>query len=301
MPPRGRKDQNLAPLAAAAGPTWVRRHKGATLLCMNDFITSMLLGLIEGLTEFLPVSSTGHLLLAEHFLPAQSDLFNTVIQSGAVCAVLVLFHSRVRALITTLGEPKTQAYVGQLALAFAITAVGGLILKKMHFKLPETTAPVAWATLIGGVLFVVVELILARRGTTHAQAQNHAHDAAIGWPVAVAMGCGQLIAAIFPGASRSGTTILLALGLGASRPQAAEFSFLLGIPTLLAAGGVQALGAVQASEGPILWSHIAVAAITAACVAFVVVRWLLGYVQRHSFIVFGLYRIVLGGLMLALG
>lgn len=266
---------------------------------MNELITSMLLGLIEGLTEFLPVSSTGHLLLAEHFLPAQSDLFNTVIQSGAVCAVLVLFHSRVRALITTLGERSTQLYVGQLALAFAITAVGGLALKKAHFKLPETTAPVAWATLVGGVLFVLVEWLLARRRSLSAPAS--AHDAAIGWPVAVAMGCGQLVAAVFPGASRSGTTILLALALGASRPQAAEFSFLLGIPTLLAAGAVQALGAVQAGEVPASLTGLAVAAATAAVVAFVVVRWLLGYVQRHSFVVFGVYRIILGALMLALG
>ncbi len=116
--------------------------------------------------------------------------------------------------------------------------------------------------------------------------------------MAVAMGVGQLVAAIFPGASRSGTTILMALMLGASRPQAAEFSFLLGIPTLLAAGMVQALSAVHAGEAPDSWLPITVAALTAAAVAFAVVRWLLGYVQKHSFVVFAWYRIALGGLML---
>lgn len=261
---------------------------------MTDLFTAAVLGLIEGLTEFLPVSSTGHLLLAEHVLPAQSDLFNTVIQSGAVCAVLVLFGGRVKQLLSTLGSPATRQYVGQLALAFGITAAGGLVLKKLHFKLPETTGPVAWATLIGGILFLVVEHFLSRR-----PAHTAGHDVAIGWPVAVAMGAGQLVAAVFPGASRSGTTILLALMLGASRPQAAEFSFLLGIPTLLAAGLVQTASALHEGNVTISWLNVAVAGATAAITAFAVVRWLLGYVQKHTFVLFGLYRVVLGILMLA--
>jgi len=263
---------------------------------MNDFLTAIVLGLIEGLTEFLPVSSTGHLLLAQHFLPAQTDLFNTVIQCGAVCAVLALFGGRVKTLLTTLNAPATQRYLGELAVAFGITAFGGLVLKKMHFKLPETAAPVAWATLIGGVLFLGVEAYLARR--PHAQ---KAHDAALGYGVAAAMGVGQLVAAVFPGASRSGTTILLGLMLGASRPQAAEFSFLLGIPTLLAAGAVQTLEALQEGDGPIDWLLIGVAALSAAITAFVVVRWLLGYVQNHSFRLFAWYRIGLGLAILWLG
>lgn len=264
---------------------------------MNTYLDSIILGLIEGLTEFLPVSSTGHLLLAEHVLPAQSDLFNTVIQSGAVCAVLVLFKARVMQLLTTLHTPATRQYLGQLALAFGITAVGGLALKKLHFKLPETTAPVAWATLVGGVLFVAVETWLSRKQAPQG-APPGALDAPLGWPVAVAMGLSQLIAAVFPGASRSGTTILMALMLGANRPQAAQFSFLLGIPTLLAAGAVQTVSALKAEAAPPDWVAIGIAAATAAVVAFGVVRWLLGFVQHHSFKVFGYYRIALGVAML---
>jgi undecaprenyl-diphosphatase len=146
------------------------------------------------------------------------------------------------------------------------------------------------------VLFLAVEHHLGRR-----PAPTGAHDAPLGWPVAVAMGLGQLLAAVFPGASRSGSTILLALLLGASRPQAAEFSFLLGIPTLLAAGAVQILEAVKAGDGPLPWLSIGVAAGAAAVTAFVVVRWLLGYVQHHSFKIFGWYRIVLGAAILWLG
>jgi undecaprenyl-diphosphatase len=259
---------------------------------MTELTAIILLGLIEGLTEFLPVSSTGHLLLAEHYLPAQSDLFNTVIQSGAVCAVLVLFGGRVKNLLTSLHTPETRRYLSQLAVAFSITAVGGLALKKAHFKLPEETSPVAWATLIGGILFVAVELGLKNR--------KQVTQSGISWAVAVSMGAGQLIAAIFPGASRSGSTILLALLLGAGRPQATEFSFLLGIPTLLAAGGVQTLSALKDGTGQENWLHVGIAAAVAAVTAFVVVRWLLDFVRNNTFLVFGAYRIVLGIIMLLL-
>lgn len=266
---------------------------------MPTYLAIVLLGLIEGITEFLPVSSTGHLLLAEHVLPAQTDLFNTVIQSGAVCAVLVLFWGRVTGLLTSLHAPATRRYLAQLAVAFAITAVGGLALKKAHFKLPESATPVAWATLVGGVLFVAVEWFLGARARGAGAANGGGTDgASISWPVAVAMGLGQLVAAVFPGSSRSGSTILAALILGAGRPQATEFSFLLGIPTLLAAGAVQILEAARAGTSHEDWQMVALAAATAAVTAFAVVRWLLGYVRSHSFIAFGIYRIVLGSAML---
>lgn len=255
---------------------------------MANWISIVLLGLIEGLTEFLPVSSTGHLLLAEQFLPHQSDLFNTLIQSGAVLAVLVLFSARVRSLIVDIGKPEARDYVLKLVAAFGLTAAGGLVLKKMHFKLPETAAPVAWATLLGGILFIAVELMLKGRPVKDG----------ISWPAAIAIGLGQLVAAVFPGASRSGTTILFALSLGISRPAAAEFSFLLGIPTLLAAGLVQLKDALETPGGHEDWSMLALGSVVAAITAFVVVRWLLGFIQKHTFIVFGIYRILLGAAML---
>lgn len=124
---------------------------------MPDWLSIILLGCIEGITEFLPVSSTGHLLIAEHWLGHRSDLFNVVIQSGAVVAVIVVFAQRVRDLLTGWARPEVRDYLYKLGLAFVITAVGGLLLKKRGFELPETPHPVAWATLIGGIAFIVIE------------------------------------------------------------------------------------------------------------------------------------------------
>lgn len=256
---------------------------------MPEWLTVVLLGLIEGITEFLPVSSTGHLLLAEHWLPRQSDLFNTVIQCGAVLAVLLIFWGRVRDLVRRWREPEAQSFVAKLAVAFGITGAGGLVLKHFHFKLPETTEPVAIATLVGGVLFILIERWLRGRPM-----HNH-----VTWAIAVGMGLAQLVAAVFPGTSRSGSTILFALACGLARPAAAEFSFLLGIPTLLAAGGLQIVSALKHPEGPAIdWSMIALGSGVAAVTAFAVVKWLLRYIQHHTFVVFGWYRIVVGLLML---
>ncbi|MDB6015906.1 MAG: Undecaprenyl-diphosphatase [Pedosphaera sp.] len=254
---------------------------------MPDWIIAVILGIIEGITEFLPVSSTGHLLIAEHWLPHQSDLFNVVIQCGAVIAVLPLFPERLSQFIHRWREPATRDYLAKLILAFVITGIGGLILEKKHFKLPEELQPVAWALLIGGVLFVVVEYWL--KGKT---LKNE-----VTWTIAVAVGLGQLVAAIFPGASRSGSTIIIALLLGLSRPAATEFSFLVGIPTMLAAGGLKIF---KAFHHPIAgtphenWGMVALATIVAAVVSFVAVKWLLRYVQTHTFIAFGWYRIAVG-------
>src|SRR5512146_2497792 len=125
---------------------------------MPVWIAIVLLGLIEGITEFLPISSTGHLLIAEHWLNLhQSDLFNVVIQCGAVIAVLPLFPDRLHQFFFKWRERATQLYLAKILVAFAITGDGGLILEKKGFKLPETLQPVAWAVFLGGVGFIVVE------------------------------------------------------------------------------------------------------------------------------------------------
>lgn len=258
---------------------------------MSDWFAVLLLGIIEGVTEFLPVSSTGHLLLAEHLMKRHfSEVFNVVIQCGAVVAVLVVFAKRAQELVTQVAKPETRDYLLKLFVAFAITAAGGIALKKLGLKLPKESAPIAWATLIGGVLFLVVERWL--RG------KEGAKD--ISWPVAIAVGGAQLIAVAFPGSSRSGTTILIALILGLSRPVAIEFSFLLGIPTLLAAGAKELLDAMKDHEAHEPWSQIVVGTIVAAVTAFAVVRWLLRYVQNHTFEPFGWYRVALGAAILLL-
>lgn len=251
---------------------------------MPDWITVVILGIIEGVTEFLPVSSTGHLLLAEHWLGARSELFNVVIQTGAVMAVLAVFAGRAKALAFGWRDPANRDYLAKLGVAFLLTAIGGLTLKKLGLKLPKEVAPIAWATLIGGILFVAVEGWLRKRSSTDA----------VTWTIAIAVGLAQLIAVAFPGASRSGTTILIALVLGLSRSSAAEFSFLLGIPTLLAAGAKETLDAMKSHETHEPWSLVLLGTIVAAATAFVVVKWLLGYVRHHTFTPFGWYRVAVG-------
>ena len=253
---------------------------------MPDWIAIVILGIIEGITEFIPVSSTGHLLIAEHWLPRQSDLFNVVIQCGAVIAVLPLFPQRLHKFIFEWRDRETQNYALKIFVAFFITGVGGLILEKEGFKLPEQLAPIAWAWLVGGIGFVAIEWWLRGKKLSNE----------ITWSVVIAVGVGQLIAAVFPGTSRSGSTILLCLLLGLNRPAATEFSFLVGIPTMLAAGGLEIFKQWRhpvAGAPPEDWGMVLLGFLVAAAVSFVAVGWLLRYIQTHTFTAFGWYRIAL--------
>ena len=258
---------------------------------MPDWLAIILLGIIEGVTEFLPISSTGHLLIPQnlHWLPKESDLFNVVIQSGAVLAVLAVFTQRLKQLATSLGDPRTRDYLLKLFVSFFITAVGGLIIKKYDIKLPDTIPPVAWATLIGGVIILILEFLhKGKKGT-----------AEITWAVVVAVALAQLLAAVFPGTSRSGASILMALAFGVSRPAATEFSFLLGIPTLMAAGAYKILSAVKdGTAGNENWSMVVLGTVVSAISAFIVVKWLIRFVQGHTFNGFAWYRIALGSALL---
>ena len=258
---------------------------------MPDWLAVIILGVIEGITEFLPISSTGHLLLVEnaHWLPQQTDLFNITIQSGAAVAVLLAFSTRVRDLLLRLDDPVTRDYLLKLVLAFVITGIGGLVVKKLGFRLPKESAPIAWATLVGGIVILLIEWALRGRRL----------GSRITWLMAVTVGLAQLLAAIFPGTSRSAATILIALALGLSRPAATEFSFLVGVPTLLAAGGLETYQALRHPGAAATdWGLLALGTLVSAVTAFLVVRWLLRWIQTHSFAVFGWYRIVLGLAML---
>lgn len=262
---------------------------------MPDWLAVVILGIIEGVTEFLPISSTGHLLMANQLLPIRSefirsDLFTVVIQPGAVLAVLVLFWRRVTDLCGRWRETDARDYLLKLGVAFGITGACGLLLKELGMELPESLWPVVLATGLGGVLFILIEQWRAGKpaGTE------------ITWAIVFAMAAGQLLAAVFPGASRSGSTILLALALGLGRREATEFSFLLGIPTLLAAAGKETYDAMKDPPPyPIDWGLLALGIVVAAITAFVAVKWLLGFVRSHTFIGFGWYRIGLA-LVLAL-
>jgi undecaprenyl-diphosphatase len=252
---------------------------------MPDWLAIIILGIIEGITEFIPVSSTGHLLLAEHWLPHQSDLFNIVIQCGAVLAILPLFPKRLESFLRW-RNPEARDYLLKITAAFVITGAGGFILDKKGFKLPEQVLPIAIALLVGGICFLLVEWSIRGRPFRDE----------ISWGVVIAVGLGQLIAAIFPGTSRSGSTILLALILGLSRPAATEFSFLVGIPTMLAAGGLKIFKQLHHASGAVQenWTMVLLGTVVAAIVSFIVVKWFLRFIQTHTFAGFGWYRIALG-------
>lgn len=256
------------------------------------WLSVVILGIIEGITEFLPISSTGHLLLVENtnLVSRQSDLFNITIQSGAAVAVLAVFGGRIRDLLARITSPDARDYLLKLLLAFVITGVGGLVVKRLGFTLPKEIAPIAWATLVGGVVIIAIEWTLRGRRSLRQD---------VTWAVAVVVGLAQLLAAVFPGTSRSATTIMLAMLLGLARPAATEFSFLVGVPTLLAAGGLETMQALRHPAGPPTeWGLLALGTLVSAVTAFVVVRWLLRWVQTHDFVVFGWYRIALGLVML---
>jgi undecaprenyl-diphosphatase len=258
---------------------------------MHDLLNVILLGIIEGITEFLPISSTGHLLIAEHWLGARSDLFNVGIQAGAILAITLVYWERIWQLLTRWRNPDTRDYLLKLTVAFLITAVLGLIVTHYGFKLPTTITPIAWALIIGGIWMIGAEQVAA-----------HKPDRSkVTWPVAILVGIAQMVAGVFPGTSRSGATIFAALLFGTSnRPAATEFAFLVGIPTMYAATGYELLKVHKAGGAANEnWSALAVGFIVSLVVAFIAVKWLLRYIRTHRFTAFAVYRIALGVVLLA--
>ena len=258
---------------------------------MPDLIRVVLLGLIEGITEFLPISSTGHLLIAEHWLGARSDTFNVVIQAGAILAVALLYRQRLWRLATGLSQRENRDYALKLLVAFLITAALGFVVTRLGFKLPEKITPVALALLIGGVWMIAAEYFAAK----------HDDKTRVTWLVAILVGLAQVVAAIFPGTSRSAATIFVAMLAGTSnRPAATEFAFLVGIPTMFAASGYELLKQAKAGGVHEDWAALALGFIVSAITAFIAVKWLLGYIRSHRFTLFAVYRIVLGAALLLL-
>lgn len=260
---------------------------------MTDTLAAALLGLIEGLTEFLPISSTGHLLIAEHWLGKRSDLFNIAIQAGAILAVTLVYRQRLWDFVTKSSDPVQRDYAVKLIASFFITGVLGLLVKKMHVQLPETVTPVAVALIVGGIAILGIERYVARL----APAER------ITWGVAIAVGIAQVVAGVFPGTSRSAAAIFAAMLFGlTSRPLAAEFAFLVGIPTMFAASAFELLHAARdpsvfAAEP---WGQLGIAFAVSAVTGFVSVVWLIRYIATHQFTPFAWYRIVLGAALLAL-
>ena len=260
---------------------------------MHDLLTIIILGIVEGITEFLPVSSTGHMILAGALLgydDTRWQLFEIVIQLGAIAAVVVLywrtFWTVLRGVLK--GEAGPVRFVRNLLIAFIPAAVIGALFHKKIEALLLQPKVVAIALIVGGIAILAVER-LVKPGTTRGVADI---------PAGTSLGIGVLqCLAMIPGVSRSGATILGALSLGVERRTAAEFSFFLAIPTMLGASVLELATKhheLTSGQGVSL-GGIAIGAIIAFIVALLVVRWFVGIVGRRGFGPFAWYRIVVGG------
>ena len=256
----------------------------------------MILGIVEGLTEFLPVSSTGHLIVAGSFLGytgERAKVVEIVIQAGAILAVCWEFRARLIGAVAGLRSDRVaQRFVVNLILAFIPAAVLGLLFAKAIKRHLFAPLPVALAFIVGALVILWVE-----RRMRIAPSRVRIDDVDdMRWPDALKIGIAQAFALI-PGTSRSGATIIGGMLFGLSRPAATRFSFFLAIPTLLAACAYdflrnRALFSVQDLQG------LAIGFVAAFVAAFLCVRWLIRYVSRHDFVPFAWYRIAFGLLIL---
>ena len=259
---------------------------------MDNTLIAALLGLLEGLTEFIPVSSTGHLLLAGHFLGFQSagKTFEVVIQLGAVLAILTVYAGKLWRVASTMhSDPASRRFVVSVLLAFLPAVVIGVlahdIIKTVLF---ETPLLIAVMLILGGVVLLFVDRM----------APPPVHEDATALPLrkALAIGFIQCLAMI-PGVSRSGATIVGALMLGVGKRAAAEFSFFLSMPTMAGAFAYDIYKTRDMLDFGAWWD-IAVGFAVAFVTAVLVVRWVLDFVARHGFAIFGWWRIIVGSLAL---
>ena len=247
------------------------------------------LGLREGLTEFIPVSSTGHILLAGHFLGFESagKTFEVVIQLGAIIAIAGVYFGKIWSTVAGLpGDPQARRFALSILLAFLPAAVIGVlahdVIKTVLFESPRL---IAWMLVIGGVVLLAVDRLPLRPRLMQADRFPLGTSLVIGLAQCLAM---------IPGVSRSGATIVTALLLGADKRAAAEFSFFLSIPTMAAAFSYDLWKNRDVLDGGAVW-EIAVGFACAFLAGLFVVKALLNYVSRHGFALFGWWRIIVGG------
>lgn len=260
---------------------------------MDLTLTAILLGIVEGLTEFIPVSSTGHLILASEVFGYDAEqwkVFNVVIQLGAILAVVVQYWRTFWAVGQGLLrlEPISLIFVRNILLGFLPSAILGLALKSYIDILLGSPLVVGWALLIGGIAILAIERV-AKPGPASGVGQLPAKQA-------LGVGLVQCISMV-PGVSRSGATIMGALAMGVDRRTAAEFSFFLAIPTMLGATTLELLDnrdALASGLGPVGWDEIAIGFAVSFVVALVVIRGFVAFVSRSGFAPFAWYRIVAG-------
>jgi undecaprenyl-diphosphatase len=258
-----------------------------------ETITAILLGIVEGLTEFLPVSSTGHLILASELLgydAAQWAMFNVIIQLGAILAVVVLYWRTFWAVLTGMfhREPTSWRFTRNLLVAFIPSVILGLAFKHVIDRMLGSPEIVAVALVVGGVAILLIER-LVKPGETRGIADM---------PLRQALGVGLVqCLAMIPGVSRSGATIMGALCLGVERRTAAEFSFFLAVPTMLGATTLE-LFEKRAELHAVRFDLIGIGFIVSFLVALLVIKWFVGVVSRRGFAPFAWYRIIAGSVAL---
>ncbi len=260
-------------------------------------LTAIVLGIVEGLTEFLPVSSTGHLLLATTLLGYDLNdwaVFNIVIQLPAILAVVVVYRRTFVDAATGAWrrEPAALHFVRNVLIAFIPAAVLGALLKKKIDVLLTSPTVVAVALIVGGLAILIIERTAKQR--------RYQPVSAVPATRALLIGVMQCLAMV-PGVSRAGATIMGALALGENRKTAAEFSFFLAVPTMMGATAKQLWDnrhALASHAGPVGLTQIMIGSVVSFVVALVVIRLFIGYVSRHGFVPFAVYRIALGSIAL---
>ncbi len=287
---------------------------------MNVYIQSIILGIVEGLTEFLPVSSTAHLRITEALMKIPLDdaywkMYSIVIQAGAILALLLLYLARILDFLRTFPRGERQDRnllthpISLTIIAFICTSIPALLLKKWSDRNLSSITVMALALVIGGVIMWMVDAWSTRFEP------NTIHVEEMSLVQAVWIGLCQSLSAIFPGTSRSMSTIAAGQLVGMDRPTALEFSFLLSIPTMLAATAYDLLKEIHPSKSALAsgvavahvtmtgerWVVLAIGFVVSFVVAFGVVEWFLLWVRRHGFMIFAIYRILAGGFLLLWG
>jgi undecaprenyl-diphosphatase len=283
---------------------------------MNDFLLSILLGVVEGLTEFLPVSSTGHLRIVEALFQLNLHdsfwkMYTIVIQLGAILALPVYFWNRIRKFLSTFpkGERGDRNFLTHplslTIVAFIVTALPSWALTKVIGKNLESLWMISIALLVGGIVMWIVDAMCKRVRVTHMEEMSLSQ--------AIWIGACQILSAVFPGTSRSMSTIAAGQIVGLSRPAALEFSFFLSMPTMVVATGYDLLKTLKPSRNTInegnlaplavdahQWVVLAIGFIVSFIVALIVVAWFMRWVRVRGFAPFAIYRIALAIVLIIL-
>ncbi len=260
------------------------------MLNFVDLIKAVFLGIVEGLTEFIPVSSTAHLLISSYLIDFQTiknNLFEIVIQFGAILAICIIYRQKIFAVITNLKEKNQQKFLLNLTLAFLPAAIIGVLLHGFIKRFLFSNLVIAISLIVGGIIMILVDRKPQLKKISQAKEVENIKPIS-----AFYIGLFQCLAMI-PGVSRSGSTIIGGLLLGLNRKVATEFSFFLAIPTIAAASFYDLLkNASELSNSNI--ELILVGLLSALVSAILVIKWFINFVSKNNFVPFGVYRILLG-------